>query len=102
MPTDQMAAMQQMMAQMAGGSSSMPSVPSTEHHSAQKDDKDSLHKHWTSVYPIYLDAKRHYRHGCRRVAYDKAVMFPNSLFIANTVKFLRLEFHHEVCSRCDG
>lgn len=51
---------------------------------------------WTSVYPIYLDAKRHYRKGCRRIAYDQAVLFPQSLHMTKAVARLGLQYAHEV------
>ncbi|WFD08046.1 signal recognition particle subunit [Malassezia vespertilionis] len=66
-----------------------------ERHAAQNGEEDGPHKHWTCVYPIYIDAKRRYRHGCRRVAYEKAALFPSSQIISNAAQQLRLAFVHE-------
>ncbi|WFD20451.1 signal recognition particle subunit [Malassezia caprae] len=97
MPPAQMEMMQQMMQQMSGGGP--PAQPARQYPSdvVMDGDEDGPHKHWTTVYPIYVDAKRRYRHGCRRVAYEKAVLFPNSLYLANAAKRLQLEYKHEVC-----
>lgn len=99
-PPDQMKMMQSMMQQMNGlqSVSSTSSTP-TESHVALDGQEDGPHKNWTCVYPIYLDAKRRYRHGCRRVPYEKALLFPNSQLIANAARKLQLEYMHEVCPR---
>lgn len=95
-PPDQMKMMQSMMQQMNGlqSVSSTSSTP-TESHVALDGQEDGPHKNWTCVYPIYLDAKRRYRHGCRRVPYEKALLFPNSQLIANAARKLQLEYMHE-------
>lgn len=98
--------MQEMMAQMGGGGASAgaPSgasgnVRSASRHTtpnvADDGEEDGPHKHWTSVYPIYLDAKQRYRKGCRRIAYEKAILYPNSQYISNAAKHLKLEYMHE-------
>ncbi|KAI3623897.1 SEC65 [Malassezia furfur] len=97
--------MQEMMAQMGGGASAgAPSgansnVRTMSRHTtpnvADGGEEDGPHKHWTSVYPMYLDAKQRYRKGCRRVAYDKAILYPNSQYISNAAKHLKLEYMHE-------
>lgn len=84
-----MGAMEQMMAQLSGGGAHAPS-------SAAPDvQEDGPHKTWTSVYPIYVDAKQRYRKGCRRVAYTKAAAYPTSQLLADAVRTLRLECVHE-------
>ena len=97
--------MQEMMAKMggAGGAPSFgaPSGPShapsrhTTPNVADDGEENGPHKNWTCVYPIYLDAKQRYRKGCRRVAYEKALLYPNSQFISNAAKHLNLEYMHE-------
>ncbi len=101
-----MAALQQMMAQMGAGGGGpggpmdgmmggpggpmgmgMPSKP--------KDDPNAEHKKWIALYPIYIDAKRPYGKGCRRVAYDKSCLFPTSLHIARALHSLGIRFVHE-------
>ncbi|WFD31204.1 signal recognition particle subunit [Malassezia sp. CBS 17886] len=92
--TEQMNMLEEMMAQMGGGRAP-PFDAAAAKHVAVDGAEDGPHKHWTCVYPIYLDAKRRYRKGARRVAYDKAVLFPNSQYIANAAKMLRFEYMHE-------
>ena len=96
MPPQQQDMMEQMMQQMMGGGAETPKAQSR--NVAAAGDEDCPHKQWTSFYPIYLDAKRRYRHGCRRVADHKALLFPNSQLIANAARKMQLEFMHEVCS----
>lgn len=57
---------------------------------------DAEVKEWTTVYPIYLDAKRCYKKGCRRIPYAKSVLFPQSQHITAAVKSLGLEARHQV------
>ncbi|SNX85749.1 related to SEC65 - signal recognition particle subunit [Melanopsichium pennsylvanicum] len=93
---DQMAAFQKMMEQMGHGpgtgdfGSTLPpsSLAST---SGAKSASDGEHKSWVSIYPIYFDAKRHYRKGCRRVSYEKSSPFPTQLWIAKAVGRLQLK-----------
>lgn len=95
-----MAALQQMMAQMGGGE--MPpgmgaaGLGAGSSKSAVKDDPNAEHKRWIAIYPIYIDAKRPYGKGCRRVAYEKSCLFPMSLHIAHALKFLNIPCVHEV------
>ena len=51
---------------------------------------------WTTVYPIHIDAKKHYRQGCRRIARLKAVWYPLSKDIADAARHLGFEVAHEV------
>lgn len=97
MPPAHMERMQQMMQQLTGGATTASSARPYPSDVVMDGEEDGPHKHWTTVYPIYVDAKRRYRHGCRRVAYEKAVLFPNSLYLANAAKRLQLEYKHEVC-----
>lgn len=89
-----MAMLQEMMQQMGGppsaGDERAGGAPAQE-----SGEDDGPHKDWVCVYPIYLDAKRHYRKGCRRVPYEKSVLYPNSLFIANAANYYNLEFVHQ-------
>lgn len=94
MPPEQMDMMQKMMQQMAGGPPAQSQSPYPS-DVVMDGEEDGPHKHWTTVYPIYVDAKRRYRHGCRRIPYEKAVLFPNSLYLANAAKRLGLEYKHE-------
>lgn len=97
--------MQEMMAQMGGtgGASSVsraagaarPMSRHTTPNVADDGEEDGPHKYWTCVYPIYLDAKQRYRKGCRRVPYEKAILYPNSQYISNAAKQLHLEYMHE-------
>ncbi|KAF7323729.1 hypothetical protein MKEN_00593800 [Mycena kentingensis (nom. inval.)] len=54
------------------------------------------YKNWTCIYPIYLDAKRAYGTGLRRVPRDKAVWWPLSKDIADAATSLGLPVLHEV------
>lgn len=105
MPPDQTAMFQQMMAQMGGGGPGagpaggmppmgMPPMPASQ-PAEQEEEDDGPHKDWVAIYPIYLDAKRHYKKGCRRVPYEQAVLYPNSLHIANAAHSLGLEVVHQ-------
>ncbi|KAG8912516.1 signal recognition particle subunit [Tulasnella sp. 417] len=53
------------------------------------------YKKWTCVYPIYIDAKRAYATGQRRVAREKSVWWPRSDDILAAVSSLRLSALHE-------
>lgn len=99
---DQMAAFQKMMAQMGQapgsgdfGSSRPPAELDLAGASGSKGKDDGEHKKWVSIYPIYFDAKRHYRKGCRRVSYEKASPFPTQLWIAKAVGRLQLRYVQE-------
>ncbi|EAU81453.2 signal recognition particle protein [Coprinopsis cinerea okayama7 len=54
------------------------------------------YKTWTCIYPIYLDAKRPYGTGQRRVARAKALWWPLSKDIAEAANRLGLGTLHEV------
>ncbi|EPQ53625.1 signal recognition particle, SRP19 subunit [Gloeophyllum trabeum ATCC 11539] len=54
------------------------------------------YKSWTCVYPIYIDAKRAYGRGERRVPRAKAVWWPLSKDIADASTRLGLQALHEV------
>ena len=99
---DQMAAFQKMMEQMGQapgsgnfGSSRSPAGLDVAGVSGSKGKEDGEHKKWVSIYPIYFDAKRHYRKGCRRVSYEKSSPFPTQLWIAKAVARLQLRYAQE-------
>ncbi|KAJ7089257.1 signal recognition particle, SRP19 subunit [Mycena belliarum] len=54
------------------------------------------YKNWTCVYPIYLDAKRSYGTGQRRVPRARALWWPLSKDIAEATNALGLATLHEV------
>ncbi|KIM42311.1 hypothetical protein M413DRAFT_444738 [Hebeloma cylindrosporum] len=54
------------------------------------------YKTWTCIYPIYLDAKRPYASGQRRVARAKGLWWPLSKDIADAASRLGLGTLHEV------
>ncbi|KAL5514323.1 hypothetical protein ACEPAG_2411 [Sanghuangporus baumii] len=54
------------------------------------------YKKWTCIYPIYIDAKRRYGVGSRRIARTKAVWWPLSKDIAEATTRLGLGTLHEV------
>ncbi|KAJ7512506.1 signal recognition particle, SRP19 subunit [Mycena galericulata] len=54
------------------------------------------YKNWTCIYPIYLDAKRPYGTGQRRVPRERAVWWPLSKDIADATSALGLGTLHEV------
>lgn len=51
---------------------------------------------WTCVYPIYIDAKRPYGTGRRRIAREKSCWWPYSQLIVNAAVRLQLRTFHEV------
>jgi signal recognition particle subunit SRP19 len=51
---------------------------------------------WTCIYPIYIDAKRPYRTGGRRISRSKGVWWPLSKDIADACSRLGLGTLHEV------
>lgn len=53
------------------------------------------HKSWTSLYPIYIDAKASKQH--RRVPKSKAVPWPTAYNMARECAKLGLRTHLEVC-----
>lgn len=48
------------------------------------------------MYPIYIDAKRPYGTGRRRVAREKSCWWPHSQLIASAASQLRFNAYHEV------
>ncbi|KAJ7098304.1 signal recognition particle, SRP19 subunit [Mycena epipterygia] len=54
------------------------------------------YKNWTCIYPIYIDAKRSYGTGQRRVPRAHAVWWPLSKDIADATNALGLATLHEV------
>jgi signal recognition particle subunit SEC65 len=48
------------------------------------------------IYPIYIDAKKPFKTGCRRIAREKSVWWPLSLEIAQAASALGLNVVHEV------
>jgi signal recognition particle subunit SRP19 len=53
-------------------------------------------KKWTCIYPIYIDAKRPYATGARRISRSKSVWWPLSKDIADACSRLGLGTLHEV------
>lgn len=51
---------------------------------------------WTSIYPIYIDAKRPYSNSERRIAREKSIWWPLSIDIVDACSQLRLKTLHEV------
>ncbi|KIJ14559.1 hypothetical protein PAXINDRAFT_176714 [Paxillus involutus ATCC 200175] len=54
------------------------------------------YKKWTCIYPIYIDAKRPYGRGERRIAREKSVWWPLSKDIADVTNRLGLGTLHEI------
>ncbi|KAI9444220.1 signal recognition particle SRP19 subunit [Lactarius indigo] len=54
------------------------------------------YKKWTCIYPIYIDAKRPYGTGARRISRSKSVWWPLSKDIADACSRLGLGTLHEV------
>ncbi|KAN0085911.1 Signal recognition particle, SRP19 subunit [Tylopilus felleus] len=54
------------------------------------------YKRWACIYPIYIDAKRPYGRGERRIAREKSVWWPLSKDIAEATNRLGLGTLHEV------
>ncbi|KAF9226358.1 signal recognition particle, SRP19 subunit [Gyrodon lividus] len=54
------------------------------------------YKKWTCIYPIYIDAKRPYGKGERRIAREKSVWWPLSKDIADVTNRLGLGTLHEI------
>lgn len=97
-----MSNLQDMMAQMqAGGSGQamgMPPGMTGDQMGPQDVELSAEEKKWLVLYPIYFDAKQRYEKGCRRVAYEKACLWPKSEAIEKAVQKLNLLHIHEV--RC--
>ena len=54
------------------------------------------HSRWTSIYPIYIDAKRPYKGSERRIAREKSVWWPLSSDMVDACGQLGLKTLHEV------
>ncbi|KAH9991589.1 signal recognition particle, SRP19 subunit [Russula vinacea] len=54
------------------------------------------YKKWTCIYPIYIDAKRPYATGARRISRSKSVWWPLSKDIADACSRMGLGTLHEV------
>ncbi|KAJ7885184.1 signal recognition particle, SRP19 subunit [Mycena olivaceomarginata] len=83
------------------GPASPPSAQPTFRVPPGYDIKDSVtdltpYKNWTCIYPIYIDAKRAYGTGQRRVPREHAVWWPLSKDIADASTALGLAVLHEV------
>ncbi|KZS97207.1 signal recognition particle, SRP19 subunit, partial [Sistotremastrum niveocremeum HHB9708] len=53
------------------------------------------YKKWTTIYPLYLDAKRPFTPTQRRIPHAKAVWWPTSLDISEATRVLRIPALHE-------
>ncbi|CAD6963520.1 unnamed protein product [Tilletia controversa] len=84
----------------AGGSSSSSAFvgdgSTLLSHSGSKEPTKEETKKWMCIYPIYFDAKRKYRGGCRRVKYEEAALYPQSIHLAHACQLLGVKFHHEI------
>ncbi|WFD33528.1 signal recognition particle subunit [Malassezia cuniculi] len=93
---DQMALLEEMMAQMqgerAGATVQAPQLAGAGAGAKGAPTPDSS---WITLYPIYIDARRRYRKGARRVPCEKAVRCPQSLHMANAAKYLGFDVAHE-------
>jgi len=54
------------------------------------------YKKWICIYPIYVDAKRSYSSGSRRIAREKALWWPLSKDIADAASRMGLSVLHEI------
>ncbi|KAB5589995.1 Signal recognition particle subunit SRP19 [Ceratobasidium theobromae] len=83
----------------AGASSSIPLR--TQHTPVQFRTPADLEKYkrWTSLYPIYFDAKRPYGQGQRRLAREKSVWWPQSRDIEVAARVLGIPTLHEPTKR---
>ncbi|KAF8700041.1 Signal recognition particle, partial [Rhizoctonia solani] len=57
------------------------------------------YKRWTSLYPIYFDAKRPYGQGQRRLAREKSIWWPQSRDIEVAARVLGIPTLHEPMKR---
>ncbi|KAI0064878.1 signal recognition particle, SRP19 subunit [Artomyces pyxidatus] len=81
--------------------SSMPAPASARAPAGASMSKGSVtdmtpYKKWTCIYPIYIDAKRPYATGARRISRAKSVWWPLSKDIADACSRLGLGTLHEV------
>ncbi|KAJ7636987.1 signal recognition particle, SRP19 subunit [Roridomyces roridus] len=70
--------------------------PHAEHEFHPQVTDITPYKNWTCVYPIYIDAKRPYGTGQRRLSRENAVWWPLSKDIADASNALGLRTLHEV------
>lgn len=84
---------------VASASSSAPFRP--QHTNVQYRSAADLEKYkrWTSLYPIYFDAKRPYGQGQRRLAREKSVWWPQSRDIEVAARTLGIATLHEPTKR---
>ncbi|KIK70246.1 hypothetical protein GYMLUDRAFT_34732 [Collybiopsis luxurians FD-317 M1] len=87
--------------QRAGPASPPASRPQFRPDSASQLPKNTVtditpYKSWTCIYPIYIDAKRPYGRGQRRVERAKSIWWPLSKDIAEATNRLGLGTLHEV------
>ncbi|KAH9958027.1 signal recognition particle, SRP19 subunit [Russula dissimulans] len=71
-----------------------PALPSSARDTRVTD--ITPYKKWTCIYPIYIDAKRPYGTGARRISRSKSVWWPLSKDIADACSRLGLGTLHEV------
>ncbi|KAG8823881.1 signal recognition particle subunit [Serendipita sp. 399] len=55
----------------------------------------SQFKNWMQIYPIYIDAKRPFKTGYRRIAREKSVWWPLSIEIAQAASMMGFNVVHE-------
>ncbi|KAJ3935782.1 MAG: signal recognition particle, SRP19 subunit [Lentinula lateritia] len=87
--------------QLAGPASPPSSKPKFRPEGASQLPKNTItditpYKSWTCIYPIYIDAKRPYGTGQRRVERAKSIWWPLSKDIAEATNRLGLGTLHEV------
>ncbi|KAH9477945.1 Signal recognition particle 19 kDa protein [Psilocybe cubensis] len=90
--------------QKAGPASPTRYQPRTESTSRGSDPTSNInrvtditpYKNWSCIYPIYIDAKRPYGRGQRRIERAKSLWFPLSKDIADAASHLGLQTLHEV------
>ncbi|KAK0528501.1 signal recognition particle subunit [Tilletia horrida] len=83
-------------ASASGSTSAVTDGATLLSHSGSKAPTSEETKEWLCIYPIYFDAKRKYRGGCRRVRYDDAALYPQSIHLAHACQLLGVKFNHEL------
>ncbi|QRV82150.1 signal recognition particle SRP19 subunit [Ceratobasidium sp. AG-Ba] len=81
-----------------GASSSAPFRAQHTQYRAPPADLEK-YKRWTSLYPIYFDAKRPYGQGQRRLAREKSIWWPQSRDIEVAARILGISTFHEPTKR---
>ncbi|KAG9102903.1 signal recognition particle subunit [Ceratobasidium sp. 370] len=86
---------------MPAAASASSSVPFRAQHTQYRPPAADLEKYkrWTSLYPIYFDAKRPYGQGQRRLAREKSVWWPQSRDIEVAARMLGIPTFHEPTKR---